>query len=54
MHDVIWSSAALQELAALWVNADSKLRDAITGATERIVAALARAPDDVGESRPDD
>jgi hypothetical protein len=54
MFHVIWSSAALQELAALWVDADADLREAITAATQRIDAALARAPDDIGESRSGD
>jgi hypothetical protein len=53
MYVVIWGSAALQELAALWVNADAELRAAITAATEEIDLALTRFPDDVGESRPD-
>jgi hypothetical protein len=54
MYAVTWASAALSDLAALWVDADTRLRVAITAAAERIDVALARAPDDVGESRPDD
>jgi len=53
MYLVIWASAALRELAALWVDADPDLRDAITAAAEKIDVALARSAGDVGESRPD-
>jgi hypothetical protein len=53
MYVVTWASAALIDLAALWVDADAVLRTAITAAIEQIDTALARAPDDVGESRPD-
>jgi hypothetical protein len=53
MYVVIWATAALSELAALWLDADSKSRHAITIAAEKIDFALARAPEDVGESRPD-
>jgi hypothetical protein len=52
MFHVEWLQSALDELAALWVLADSELRRAITAATDDIDRRLSRDPTNEGESRP--
>ncbi|HEY3395119.1 MAG TPA: hypothetical protein VGK58_20635 [Lacipirellulaceae bacterium] len=54
MHHIIWRQSALNELAELWVDADAVLRETITMAVAEIDSSLARSPNDIGESRPDD
>jgi hypothetical protein len=52
MFRVRWKQSALNELAALWMAADSEERRAITAATHRIDQLLRGDPDNQGESRP--
>jgi hypothetical protein len=52
MYHVLWRLSALNELAALWIGADSTLSEAITAATAAIDEDLRNSPDEVGESRP--
>jgi hypothetical protein len=52
MGQVLWTESALDELAALWLEADSVRRQAITAAQAEIDRLLENSPDDVGESRP--
>jgi hypothetical protein len=47
---VVWSEAAVQDLASIWLNATD--RDAITRASNEIDRILGRDPQHVGESRP--
>jgi hypothetical protein len=54
MFQVIWHPSALNELANLWLTADSSLRKDIRESTNRIEAELRRRPTDIGESRSDD
>jgi len=49
---VNWKTAAQNDLAALWVAADTAGRRAITTASHAIDKLLANDPDTVGESRP--
>jgi hypothetical protein len=51
MFRVVWAGAALNELAALWLAADSSGRQAITRATRLIDELLGSEPVDQGESR---
>jgi hypothetical protein len=51
MYDVFWAPSALDDLAAVWVDADANLREAVTLASAEIDALLAHSPLDVGESR---
>lgn len=53
MYKVLWTESALGELATLWLEADSGLRQAITAAQAQIDHLLERAPEEVGESRPE-
>jgi hypothetical protein len=52
MYQVHWAETALNELAALWLEADSGMREAITLAAAEIDLQLSHSPTDVGESRP--
>jgi hypothetical protein len=52
MWAVIWRDAALDQLADEYVAADLVTREAIDKAVQRLNAALAADPTDVGESRP--
>jgi hypothetical protein len=52
MFQVAWRKSALDEVAALWINADSTFRESITAATAKIDFQLSHAPLEVGESRP--
>jgi hypothetical protein len=52
MFRVRWKQSALDELAALWMAADSEGRRAITAATHRIDQLLQGDPENQGESRP--
>jgi hypothetical protein len=52
MHQVEWLESAVQELANIWMNADSKERARITAATESIDETICRNPEQQGESRP--
>ena len=47
---IIWSAAAIQDLAAIWMSATN--RNAITHASNEIDRILSRDPQYVGESRP--
>jgi hypothetical protein len=47
---VIWSEAAVQDLARIWMNATD--RNAITQASNEIDRILSRDAQHVGESRP--
>jgi hypothetical protein len=49
---VLWAESALDELATLWLEADSTRRQAITAAQAQIDHLLENSPEDVGESRP--
>lgn len=51
MFQVRWKRSALDELAALWTQADSAMRLAITRATNRIDQELRGDPENRGESR---
>jgi hypothetical protein len=51
-YHVFWTPSALNELAALWLDADAN-RAAITAAAASIDALLVDSPDEVGESRAD-
>lgn len=52
MGNVHWTESALDELATLWLGADSVHRQAITAAQAQIDQLLERTPEEVGESRP--
>jgi hypothetical protein len=52
MYFVDWLQSALNELAILWMNADSPMRDAIVRATDDIDDALRKDPYQGSESRP--
>jgi hypothetical protein len=52
MYQVEWIQSALDELAALWTQADSATRQAITAATHQIDQLLRTDPFDQSESRP--
>ena len=51
MMEVFWLQSALDDLARLWMAADSALRAAITAAAHRIDPALQHDPASKGESR---
>jgi hypothetical protein len=51
MSTVRWVRSALNELAALWIQGDSAMRQAITAAAHRIDQELQRDPENTGESR---
>jgi hypothetical protein len=51
MYFVHWLQSALDELSAMWVQADSELRKAITDASHRVEFILRNDPLDEGESR---
>jgi hypothetical protein len=51
MFTVRWKRSALNELATLWTQADSVMRQAITTATSRIDQELQHHPETRGESR---
>jgi hypothetical protein len=51
MFQVDWEDSALQELAQLWMQADSVLRQTITAATHQIDQRLQDDPSNEGESR---
>jgi hypothetical protein len=51
MYHVGWKKSAGDELAAIWVDGDSTLREAITKAAAQIDILLKNSPGDVGESR---
>ena len=50
-YKVHWSEKALNDLAAIWINADAATRVAINRATTSIDKLLLTTPDQVGESR---
>ena len=52
MFRVRWKQSALNELASLWMAADSEQRRAISEATDLIDQQLEFDPDTLGESRP--
>jgi hypothetical protein len=52
MFTVRWKRSALNELAAVWTEADSDQRQDITAASERIDRLLQGDPEHQGESRP--
>jgi plasmid stabilization system protein ParE len=51
MFAVVWTNAALDELADIWVAATPALRDRIEAAVLRLGNQLASDPTAVGESR---
>ena len=51
MFQVVWLQTALNELAGVWVQADSAQRQAITAATHAIDKRLQTDPPNQGESR---
>jgi hypothetical protein len=51
-YDVIWSSDAEQELAALWL--DPAIRSLVSTQSQRLDERLAANAPDEGESRPGD
>lgn len=53
MFRVVWLQAALDDLARLWVMADSALRQAITAAVPRLEHRLRTNPEEESESRQD-
>jgi hypothetical protein len=54
MIHVRWEDTALNQAAALWMAADSTVRQTITSAMNRIDERLRRNPSEEGESRPED
>ncbi len=52
MFRVVWLQEALNELAAVWIDADSTQRQAITAAAHAIDQLLELDPNNQGESRP--
>jgi len=54
MYTVRWKRSALNELAALWTEADSATRQALTAAANQVDQQLRRDPNDTGESRTGD
>ena len=50
---VIWMRRALDQLAMMWMHADSELRNEITKASYQIDQDLKTNPEEQGESRPD-
>jgi hypothetical protein len=53
MFQVRWEDTALNELAALWIQAEATLREEITTATSQIDEELEANPYVLGESRPE-
>ena len=53
MSRVEWSQSALNELASVWMQADSAMRQAITAATNALDHQLQNDPEQQGESRND-
>jgi hypothetical protein len=51
MYRVQWIQAALDELAAIWVDADSALRAAITAAAHKAEQEFRADPERISESR---
>ncbi len=51
MLRVVWLQSALDELATLWLQADSALRQAITATTQTVDQELRANPARLGESR---
>lgn len=51
IFQVVWLQTALNELATIWVEADSVIRQAITEATHAIDGALQANPANQGDSR---
>lgn len=51
MFSVRWEGQALNELAAVWTEADSVMRRDITAASRRIDLLLQGNPEQQGESR---
>ena len=51
MFQVVWLQSALNELAAIWTQADSALRQTITATTHLIDQELQNDPEQKGESR---
>jgi hypothetical protein len=51
MYHVGWKKSARDELAAMWVEGDATLREAITTAAAQIDVLLSNSPGQVGESR---
>jgi hypothetical protein len=51
MFTVRWTQVALNQLTALWTQANTAMRQAITAATHQIVHQLSQAPGTQGESR---
>lgn len=52
MYKVVWRQSALAELATLWTDGDATMREAISATTVKIDSLLAKMPNEVGESRP--
>lgn len=52
MFQVRWEETALNELTGLWLQGDTLLRQAITGATHQVDQLLQTDPLGEGESRP--
>jgi hypothetical protein len=52
MFTVRWKRSALNELASVWMKADSEQRRRITAASQRIDRLLHDDPEQQGESRP--
>jgi hypothetical protein len=53
MFRVRWKQSALNELASIWLSADSATRSAITSAAYAIERRLPVNPNHQGESRPE-
>ncbi len=51
MFRVEWLETALEELAALWLRADSESRRLVTAAARALDEALTDRPEEKGESR---
>lgn len=51
MSRVIWSEEAMDDLAAVWLAADSDTRAAIVAATQQADQILKRDPENAGEGR---
>ena len=54
MYEVFWAPSALEDLAALWVDAETTLRETITTTAAEIDDLVSGSPYDVGESRTGD
>jgi hypothetical protein len=51
MYEVVWTESAVDELAAIWLEAETELRPIITAAQSQVDQLLERSPTEVGESR---